>query len=74
VYNKGREREVREMKLHRYVVFAEWCNNPNTTEELDVDAYDRRHARQLAEQQLEALYDPGWKIVRIEGPKVGLYL
>jgi len=63
---------VGEAKLDRYTVFAKWPNG--SIEEVDVDAEDEVRARELAKVELTRDYNPGWKIVKVDGPRVGWYM
>ena len=59
----------------RYTAFVAWPDRygPEPVEEIDVDAADVIEARKLAQTELDALYEPGGKIVRIM-ERFGLYL
>jgi hypothetical protein len=66
------DRLVGEKRLDRYTVLAQWPNGMK--EEVDVDAEDEIHAKKLAAVELERDYKPGWKIIHVEGPRVGWYM
>jgi hypothetical protein len=55
----------------RYVVTARW--DDGSTEQVDVDSNSPGAARQDAEATLRGDYEPGWKVVAVNGPMVGLY-
>lgn len=59
--------------LNRYVVFAEFPGGD--VEEIDVDAINGHWAETIAERELYAGYQPGWKILHTEYRERGqLYL
>jgi hypothetical protein len=70
--------------MQRYTAYVQWtfgtqCNlmvddTETAQEEIDVDANSAEHARVLAQAELDANYNPGGRIILIEGPRVGLYL
>lgn len=59
-------------RLHRFTVLAEWPAGDD--EEIDIDAKDKKQAQYIAEKVLAEHYQPGGKITKIVGPRVGLYL
>jgi hypothetical protein len=44
------------------------------SEEIDVDARNRDHAKEIAEAAIDLDYGPGLVVLRIDGPRVGLYM
>jgi hypothetical protein len=55
----------------RYVVTAKW--DDGSTEQVDVDTTSAARARRDAEAELRRDYEPGWKVVAVDGPVVGCY-
>lgn len=53
--------------LRRFVVYATWdADDPNGTEEVDVEAATGRHAREIAKAALARDYDPGGRIIHLD--------
>lgn len=61
--------------LLRYTLVVAHSSHPREeTEEVDVDARDKKHAREIGAEALRQEYTPGLIIVRVVGPRTGLYL
>jgi hypothetical protein len=63
----------------RYRLFVAWFDDdsrkiPYTTEELDVDAASKDDAKLIGEAALAKDYEPGGKVIKVEGPMTGIYL
>lgn len=58
----------------RYTAIVRFENDPDLDEEIDVDACDRKAAKLEAERQLSIDYKPGGRVLKLIGPRVGLYL
>lgn len=76
---KGTYREVGLPTCHvleRYTVFVKYGKGEDAeVEEIDVDAINREHAKQIAESALERDYQPGGKIAEIvHRPRGVMYL
>jgi hypothetical protein len=60
-------------RLQRYTAFIAFAPDGEPSEEIDVDAVDERDARRLAQVALDRDYEPGGTIVRVVGPREGMY-
>lgn len=63
---------ARREELRRYTAMI--GTETNISEEIDVDATSRHHARQIAEAAIARDYEGGVIVIDIVGPRTGLYV
>lgn len=66
------EEEPKKAAVNVYTVLAMFPDGGY--EELDVWANSKSEAKTLAREELKKSYQPGGQVIRVKGPRFGLYL